>query len=128
MKVRSLSGKEATLSTNRNTFPMKSREACKSQIQYDCGQFLLEKFPFDPILEEVSVPHENLSIDFLIPSRKLAFEIQGRQHDKYVPFFHKSPQNFLASKERDSRKQKWCEINGITLYHVDSLESLRNLF
>jgi len=121
MKVLDLSGKLHVLSMN---FPMKAESVCRSKLQYECGQKLLRKYPMTVILEDVSIPGEHLYLDFLIPNRRLAFEIQGLQHDKFVSFFHKTKGGFFKSQDRDDRKQKWCDLNNIELIKISKIEDL----
>ena len=58
---------------------------------------------------------------------KLAFEYNGRQHYKFIPFFHKTYSEFLNLQENDRIKKKLCKKNGITLiiipYTVKDLKS-----
>jgi hypothetical protein len=114
MKVRDTKGKWHTWNlaeckvsrmdtTPRSGLHLKSRELLKSL------------FPIEQMLEEVPVPGEKLFIDFYLPMRKLAIEVHGEQHYKYVPHFHGHQTAFIASKQRDSRKEEWCRVNGITL-------------
>jgi very-short-patch-repair endonuclease len=93
---------------------MRSEGACKSKIQYEAGQLLKEEFPKDIILEEVYLP-DGFYLDFFIPSRKIAVEVQGRQHTEFVPFFHGSRGSYLKSVARDQRKAQWCLMNEIEL-------------
>lgn len=127
MKVKDLSGKEHHLDIRASQYKMKTEKSSKSKIQFACGQLIRKKFPFDVILEEVSIPGEKLYIDFLIPQKRIAFEIQGRQHESYVPFFHGSESGFDESLKRDSRKKHWCEINDIELYTTDSENGMREI-
>lgn len=124
MKIRSLNGKEGNWDLRESKYPVKTKETCKSKIQYACGQLIRKRFPLDMILEDVYVPVERIYLDFYLPNRKLAFEVQGQQHGKYIPFFHNSQQDFRESIQRDERKAKWCEINKIELVTVDSTEQL----
>jgi hypothetical protein len=97
---------------------------------------LLAVFPFDPPYEEVLVPGcgPPLYLDFLLPQRRLAVEVQGRQHREYVAYFHGTPARFAAQRGRDRLKAEWCALNGLTLVHLhdDSLDEwehrLRNAF
>ena len=58
----------------------------------------------------------NLSFDFYIDNGKEIFVIEynGRQHYEPVDFFG-GEQSFLAQKERDFKKQKFCQEKNITL-------------
>lgn len=128
MKLKNLEGKVVTVDTRQTTFPLRGELASKSKIQFACGQLIKSKFPADTILEEFSLPgNSTLFLDFYLPSRKIAFEIQGRQHKEYVPFFHGSPAGFKEAVGRDTAKRRWCEINGITLYAIDSIKDLAEL-
>ena len=49
---------------------------------------------------------------------KLAFEYQGQQHYKYIPYFHKNKEAFQNQKYRDYMKRNMCKDNGITLIEV----------
>lgn len=128
MKIKGLDGKEYVLDLRPNRNAQKERELCKSNLQYECGQLLKQRFPLDSILEEVHLPGcNNLYLDFLIPARRLAFEIHGSQHDKYVPFFHKTKEGYNASQTRDINKSKWCKLNNFELYVVRSEQELKEL-
>lgn len=83
-------------------------------------EFLKERYGFDTILEEIHLPGcvGSLFVDFLLPNRRLAVEVQGQQHRVYVAHFHLSPQGFLQQKRRDAVKRQWCETNGFTLVEL----------
>ena len=49
---------------------------------------------------------------------KLAIENSGRQHYKYVPFFHKNYEDFLNQKYRDEIKKMLCKKNDIMLIEI----------
>ena len=44
-----------------------------------------------------------------------AFEYQGKQHYKYIPFFHRDPDDFKRQQERDQRKYRICARKRIDL-------------
>jgi hypothetical protein len=83
---------------------------------------LIRKFPFDIILEEIPLPDCGLVLDFFIPSQKLAVEVDGDQHDKYIPFFHKSKGGFAHAQNNDKLKEEWCNINKIKIIHLKQNE------
>jgi len=128
MKVKDLTGKLHHLDIRQSAHPMKGPGACKSKFQYECGQLIKQKFPTEIILEELPIPGHNLTLDFFIPTRKIAFEAQGGQHHKYNAHFHKNEKGFDLSKNRDLNKKLWCEANDVSLYTVDSVEELKELF
>lgn len=121
MKIKGLDNKDYVLNTAQSKHRMRSEKTCKSKLQYEIGQLIKNKYPMDTILEEVSLPGSSgLFVDFLIPSRRMAFEIQGRQHGEYVPFFHGDKRGFLDSKARDYNKELWCELNNIQLVYFST--------
>ena len=94
------------------------RPTNSSELHRQIKSLLLELFPVDPILEEVSLPgcgRHTLYADFYLPHRKLMIECQGRQHYEYVPHFHVNKVEFAMSRVRDKLKSQWCDTNGITL-------------
>jgi very-short-patch-repair endonuclease len=78
-------------------------------------------------LEEFPLPGEGLYLDFFLPSHMIAIEVQGTQHTKYNPFFHKDRAAFLDGQKRDRRKASWCEINKIRLVLIDYNETTENI-
>lgn len=116
MKVVDLSGRQHTWNLKGYTVdPGDTRP--RSQGHLACRALLKKLFPLDVVCEEVSTP-DGLFIDFFLPNRKLAIEIQGVQHDQYVPFFHKTKPNFYKAQGRDQRKRQFCELNGFKLVEL----------
>jgi hypothetical protein len=126
MKFISLNGSITDIKIKPSDYPIRSKEACKSNIQYECGQILKSYYPNDIILEEFYL-EDGFYIDFFLPLRKIALEIHGRQHFEFIKHFHGSPQGFKQSQIRDKNKIKWCEINNIQLYSVESVLELKEL-
>lgn len=126
MQVRSLDdhSKFITWNISGNKYAMKSRGVCRSEKQFLVGQKLQSKYPLDTIYEDVTIPGSRLSLDFFIPSRKLAVEVQGQQHFERNSFFHESNSDFFAQQKRDEEKRIFCEINNIKLIIVTSHEEL----
>jgi len=72
-----------------------------------------------------------LSYDFNIPKYNLLIEYQGRQHEKYIPGFHKSYDDFLKQLEHDRRKKEYANKHNIRLleiwyYDFDNIEEILN--
>lgn len=111
----------------------KGRIKEKSSFHLNARKLLVEIFPTLQILEEVPIPlrkKETLYLDFYLPLIKLAVEVHGEQHYKFVPFYHNTQMNFLKSKKRDNEKQEWCEKNNIrhvVLPYSESVEEWRKL-
>ena len=60
----------------------------------------------------------NMEIDCYNEELLLGVEYSGKQHLKYIPFFHKNYEAFLNQKYRDELKRRMCKDNGITLIEV----------
>ena len=56
--------------------------------------------------------------DFYLPEKNICIEIDGEQHFKYIPHFHKSLSGFKKQQERDRRKNSYCLANDIKLYRI----------
>ena len=57
----------------------------------------------------------NLELDFFNKELKIAVEYNGKQHYKFIPFFHKKYAKFEKMKESDKIKRKLCQEKGILL-------------
>jgi hypothetical protein len=117
MKVRDTHGKQYTWPPD-DCLASEQKTANKSGLHIKCRSVLFDIYPGRRLLEEVPLPGEGLFLDFYIPHRKVAVEVQGEQHFNYIPHFHGSKFNFIKSQERDARKREWCETNGIELIEV----------
>lgn len=60
----------------------------------------------------------NLEIDLYNDDLKLAVEVQGDQHYKFIPFFHRNKDSFLMQRYRDEMKKQKCLKEGITLIEI----------
>lgn len=118
MKFLTIKGREVRIDLRQSRYPIRSRVASRSKGQFHLGQQLQKVFVGTVILEEFSLPDSRLSLDFFVPARNVAFEFQGQQHDEFNPFFHASKEDFVSQKRRDTEKQQWCSLNGVTLVEV----------
>lgn len=59
-----------------------------------------------------------LELDFYVPSHKLAFEFDGKQHFEYVSHFHESEDSFESQKARDAKKDELCKKNLVRLIRI----------
>ena len=131
MKVMGLNGREYNLDLKKYS---KQRQKC-SYYHHLARELLHDMLPGYNIYEEVKLPgsvnpakKSVLYLDFYIPNAIMGIEVNGQQHYKYVPYFHKSKAGFLQAKARDRAKAEWCELNEITLVQLrwdDSLEYWR---
>jgi very-short-patch-repair endonuclease len=64
-----------------------------------------------------------LSLDFYLPKYNVAIECQGRQHYEEVKQFG-GEESFKTQQERDQRKKKLCEENGIKLLYYTNYKDV----
>lgn len=81
----------------------------------------------------VDLKRGNLRFDFYLPKDNIIIEVDGIQHFKYTPHFHKSRHEFLHYKENDRRKNSYCLSHNIELYRIpyweiDSIRTLSDVF
>lgn len=67
--------------------------------------FLVKKKPF-------------VFIDFYLPDHNTFIEYNGKQHYKYVQYFHKTPYDFTRQLIRDNVVRSYCEQNNIKLIEI----------
>ena len=72
-----------------------------------------------------------MSVDILNATKKIAVEVQGRQHLEFNKFFHKNSRaKYLAGIKRDLQKADWLERNDFTLIEIneDEVDGLTKKF
>lgn len=69
---------------------------------------------------------EKLELDGYCEELKLAFEYQELQHFENMEYFHRNEDSFQKQQERDKKKIKLCEDNGITLVEIPYEYSCKN--
>ena len=124
MKFIDFDGREVRVDLMQSKNPLRSKEDCKSNFQWETGVALQRVFPRFIILEEFNIPRSRLHIDFFIPELLIAVEADGAQHEKYSFFFHGSKANFRRSLARDRKKEQWCKTNNIILVRVKKNEDV----
>lgn len=91
----------------------------KSKIQYNTKQFLKSYWINNVVFEELPVAGTRLSLDFYNATKKIAVEVQGAQHRRYVAHFHGGHKlNYIDQLRRDKQKSDFCKINDIKLVEV----------
>lgn len=121
MKVKGLDGRVHNFSGQR-VEPGDTRPRSSGHLR--ARVLLNELFGLEPIWEEVFLPgcKGSLYLDFFLPRRMLAVEVQGQQHFSCVPHFHGGAAGFRKQRERDARKREFCEMNGIRLVELKDNE------
>lgn len=119
MQVVDLEGKETRWKCRGKEITTDRRP--RSELHKYARVLIKEKFPTLQILEEVSFSPKKgkvLYLDFYLPLRKLAFEVQGEQHFSFNSMYHTTPMDFLNQRKNDKIKKDWCDINGIDLIYL----------
>ncbi|RGB25229.1 hypothetical protein C1646_772040, partial [Rhizophagus diaphanus] len=69
----------------------------------------------------LKIPEHPKGLELDIPYYKYEFaiEVQEKQHEKYIEFFHRGdPNNFIKQQVRDQLKKELCKENWIALRYV----------
>lgn len=119
MKFYDTKGREHKVDIRPSRWKRKATGEGRGTYQSEVGEMLANEYPGQTVLEEFPIPGERLYLDFFLPKKKLAIEVQGDQHHHFNSFFHEDKYAFRASQERDKRKAKWCQLNGVDLIKVD---------
>ena len=127
MKFLDTKGREHSIDIRPSRWPKKEIGEGRGRFQSEVGNVLEELFPSDVILEEFPCVGDGLHLDFFLPRRKLAVEVQGEQHYSFNAFFHRSKADFVAQQRRDKRKERWCEVNDIRLVKIKWGEKEENI-
>jgi hypothetical protein len=116
MKIKLLNGLEENI--NLKKYIIDKDGLCKSKFQKRIRDELIEKYPQDIICEEIYIKGEKFYLDFLIVSRGIVIEVNGRQHNEHIRFFHKTIVAFNKQKASDQRKRDWCKLNDLRLIEI----------
>jgi hypothetical protein len=118
MRFKTLTGATRTVKKAKN-YLIKWDSPSRSKIQFEAKQFLKKYWQNHIVFEEFPVAGTKLSLDFYNANKKIAIEVQGKQHTKYVPFFHgKNKINYINQLKRDQDKLRFCELNNIDLVEI----------
>ena len=118
MKFKTLNGKERLIK-NARKYAINWDKKSKSDIQFRVKQFIRPYWGRDIVFEELRVVGTRLSLDFYNANKKIAIEVQGKQHQQFNKFFHNNNRaNWLDQLKRDDLKLKFCLTNGIKLVEI----------
>ena len=110
-------GKQRNLK-NAKKYLIDWHKSSRSKFQTKVKKFLFEYWQNDIVFEEFRVVGTRLTLDFYNANKKIAVEVQGAQHTKYVKFFHKNHFKYSDQLKRDEKKLDFCQANGIKLAEV----------
>lgn len=101
-------------------------KAPRSKLEQQLDSSLEKLYPTEQILHDypIKVRSSTLYVDRVITARKLAFEVDGSQHEAYSAFFHKTTEGFTSHKERDKMKEDWLDSHGYTLVRLSHKDKL----
>ena len=121
MRLYNLKGK--LVGKNVTKYRIDWDKPCRSKLQFKVKQFLRKYWKNQIMYEEFPVFGSRLKLDFYNATRKIAIEVQGKQHSSYNKFFHKNSRvNYLNSMMRDLKKEKWADKNDILLIEIEEDE------
>lgn len=84
----------------------------KSKVQFKTKQFLKQYWEKHICFEEFPVYGSRMTIDILNATKRIAVEVQGKQHRTFNKHFHKKSRVLFHDQiRRDSDKEKWLEAN-----------------
>lgn len=100
-------------------YAIKWHGGSRSKFQKKVKECLIPLWNGHIVYEEFPVVGTRSTIDFYNSTIKVAIEVQGNQHTKYIPFFHgKTKIKFLDQLRRDREKEDFCEKNDIKLVEL----------
>jgi len=118
MKFKTLTGGLKRLPRSKK-YLINWRKKSRSKRQLEVKKFLNKYWKDHVVFEEFPVAGTKMTLDFYNANKKVAVEVQGEQHIKYVPFFHgKGRGNFASQLRRDQKKAEFCKLNNIKLVEI----------
>lgn len=128
MKFTKPNGRQGTLA-NSSKYLADWDASTRSKFQDKVKEFVRFTWQDDVVFEELPVLGTRLSIDIYNASKKVAIEIQGRQHIEFVKHFHKNKQGQISQLKRDQIKFDFCQKNDIKLIEIyDEKEITKEFF
>ena len=102
---------------------IKWNKKSRSKVQFKTKKFLEPFWKGHIVYEEFPVYGSRMTVDILNATKKLAVEVQGKQHGEFNKFFHNNSRlKYLEGIKRDIKKAEWLESNGFTLLEVEENE------
>ena len=127
MKFFDAGGRKKTLA-KASSYAIDWDGKCRSKFQMAVRDFVRPSWESDVVFEEFRIVGTRLSLDIYNASKKVAIEVQGRQHNEFVEFFQKSRANYLDQLKRDEKKLTFCNMNDITLIEIYDIKECTKEF
>lgn len=98
-----------------------------SNIENICYSFILNFLDKFHIKRQkvININNKNIFVDFYIDSINTIIEVDGEQHTKEIPYFHKTYQEFVDQVNRDKYLENYCIENEITLLRIPWIDRKR---
>jgi hypothetical protein len=112
---------------NVSKYLIKWNKKSRSKVQFKTKKFLEPFWKGQIVYEEFPVYGSRMTVDILNATKKLAVEVQGKQHSEFNKFFHNNSRlKYLEGIKRDIKKAEWLENNGFILLEIeeDEVDSL----
>lgn len=117
MRLYNIYGK--LVSKNVQRYKIKWDKKSRSKIQYKIKQFLKPFWQNQVVYEEFPVYGTKMKVDILNATKRVAIEVQGRQHGEFNKFFHNNSRlEYLQSIKRDQEKALWLQQNDFKLIEI----------
>lgn len=121
MRLYNINGKLQNKSVSK--YLIKWNKKSRSKVQFRTKKFLEPFWKAQIVYEEFPVYGTRMTVDILNATKKLAIEVQGRQHSEFNKFFHgNSRLKYLEGIKRDIKKAEWLEKNGFILLEIEEDE------
>ena len=121
MRLYNIHGK--LVSKNVSKYLIKWDGKSRSNIQFKTKQFLKKHWSNQIVYEEFPVYGTRIKLDILNATKKIAIEVQARQHTSFNKFFHgNSRLKYLESIKRDFQKREWLKKNGFQVVEIEEDE------
>ena len=104
-------------------YKVDNRGSKDQRLLYD---MLQELYPSLQIIYEYPLYELGQRIDIYIPSLALAFEYMGIQHTQFVPFFHKTLEDYYDQQELDRKKREYLLLRGIKQIDIQYNSMVKN--
>jgi hypothetical protein len=112
-----------------NKYLIKWDKGSRSKFQKSVKDFFKPYWFRHVVFEEFPMAGTRMTFDLYNANEKIAIEVQGGQHTKYVPFFHgKYKNNYLMQLKRDNQKHDFCQLNAIKLIEIYEKDKLSKGF
>tara|TARA_R110000744_G_scaffold6300_3_gene22131 strand:- start:366 stop:839 length:474 start_codon:yes stop_codon:yes gene_type:complete len=121
MRLYNIYGKQQ--SKNVTKYLIDWNKKSRSKVQFQTKSFLKPYWENCIVYEEFPVFGSRMSVDLLNATKKIAIEVQGKQHSSFNKFFHNNSRSkYLDGIKRDYEKSVWLKNNNFILIEIEEDE------